>query len=112
MKYNFPEVVCNAPKEKSPEDVIERLHLDYIGDNEVDGFIRSVILECRTMAKIKKSLSSAFPCAKRKHPSWVQEAEWPMGSKAPLRFISESREGEKRSFLFEDIDSGEQRMIE
>ncbi|MBO7763077.1 MAG: hypothetical protein J6T24_09795 [Clostridia bacterium] len=68
----------------------------------------------------KYSLKSLFHIESNKYPHWIQEAEWPMGEDGiPMKFISQKRRKGKHyetllftEFLFEDIKTGKQRIVE
>jgi len=48
-----------------------------------------------------------------KKPSWVQGADWPMGSNGkPMRFVERGKKkGEQVEFTFEDVDTLERRIV-
>ncbi len=92
---------------------------EYLGGTEVDGLI-SEILEAypRSMGKGKRkkeakaALKAAFHIEGQKFPRWIQEPQWPMGSKSPMQFLGQKRLDERVQFRFRDVDTGEERMVE
>ena len=68
----------------------------------------------------KERLKEAFPTAAGKWPRWVQSGEWPLGSGGkPMRFLEQKRKKGKEyanllytHYYFEDVDTGEQRVID
>lgn len=57
-------------------------------------------------------LNELFHIEDKKYPHWVQEPEWPMGEKSPMKFIGQERTGERVRFTFRDADTDEERVIE
>lgn len=100
---------------------------EYIGGPEVEELL-GILLETlpKDLSKSKKirlykeKLKELFHIEQNKYPRWVQEAEWPMGSdNLPMRFVGQKRKKGKAyetmlytEFLFEDVKTGEQRIIE
>ena len=60
----------------------------------------------------KERVKELFPCADKKYPRWIQEPEWPMSNGKPMRFVSQNRKGEIYYYIFEDIITKEQRVVE
>ena len=62
----------------------------------------------------------AVPLWDKKYPRWVQEAEWPIvPSGKPMRFLEQKKAKGKAyaetmltHYVFEDVDTGEQRVID
>ena len=54
---------------------------------------------------IKKMIKTAFLCKGKIKPKWVQEPQWPVTEK-PLMFISQSNDGDKYTYIFEDVNTG------
>ena len=80
-------------------------------------FLGSLFLGFRS---IKEKIKEAFPCKTKKYPRWVQSEEWQIseGGK-PMRFIEEKRKKGKeyknmlyKEYYFEDVDTGEIRIVE
>ena len=69
------------------------------------------------MSNIIKEL---FHIESNKYPRWIQSPEWPIGENGvPMRFVSQKRKKGKEyetilytEFLFEDVKTGEQRVVE
>ncbi len=92
---------------------------DYIGGPEVEDCIYAVMQSFpRSLGKTKRlkeakaALKMLFHIEGTKFPRWVQEPEWPMGTKSPMLFISQKRKGECVQFFFRDIDTDETRIVE
>ena len=92
---------------------------DSFGGREVEGCISSTLSafpDSMGMTKRKKDAKAAIKCLFHaegaKCPRWVQEPEWPMGSKSPMAFISQKRKGDLVQFLFKDVDTNETRIVE
>jgi hypothetical protein len=60
---------------------------------------------------IKSRMKEVFHIEGTNRPYWIQEAEWPMGKKSPMQYISKTRKGEEHLYLFRDVDTGEERTI-
>ena len=99
----------------------------YIGGPEVD-FLLDELLE-EIPAELSKSkriklyrekVKGLFPLTDKKYPRWVQEAEWPLApSGKPMRFVEQKKakgkayaEAMLTYYIFEDVDTGEQRIVE
>jgi polar amino acid transport system substrate-binding protein len=71
-------------------------------------------------AFFKEKVKEVFPTAGGKWPRWVQGAEWPLGMNGkPMRFVEQKRKKGKEyanmlytQFFFEDVDTGETRVID
>ena len=113
IKYHYPNIVCQPPPEESCYDLLDSIGLDFIGGNEVDDIIRETILKNRDKSKkeIKKALKNAFFICTRKFPHWVQEPEWPICNGIPMQFVSESSEGDKFIYEFQDVNSKEIKIV-
>jgi len=114
VHYRFPSVKCREPIRELPEETLEKLRLSFIGGDEVDGLIRTLLVEnmsAKSSAK-KQILKETFHIQSRKHPDWVQEPEWPMGKNSPLKYERQERNGEMIKYYFSDVDTGEIRVIE
>lgn len=92
---------------------------DYLGGPEVEEYIDNILESFpRDMGKTKRTkaakteLKSRFHISGNQYPRWAQEAEWPMGTQSPMMFVSQKRTGEQVVFTFQDVDTGEIRMIE
>ncbi len=102
---------------------------EYIGGVEVEeaGIIEAIldsVPETMTGSKrikeVKSRIKEAFHVSGIIYPRWVQEAEWPVSpSGKPMRFIKQKRKKGKEYenmlytlFYFEDVDTGEERIVE
>ncbi|MBQ8834276.1 MAG: hypothetical protein IJ001_05060 [Oscillospiraceae bacterium] len=99
----------------------------YIGGPEVDHFLDELLEEIpaglsktRRIRLYKEKIKALFPLAGKKYPHWVQDAEWPISpSGKPMRFVEQKRKKGKEyaqtlytHFIFEDVDTGEVRIID
>lgn len=100
---------------------------EYIGGEEVDNLLMDLLetlpdnlSKTKKVKLYKEQLKSLFHIESNKYPRWIQEAEWPMGEDGiPMRFISQKRKKGKTyetmlftEFLFEDVKTGKQRIVE
>lgn len=100
---------------------------EYIGGEEVDDLLMDLLeslpdnlSKTKKVRLYKEQLRSLFNIESNKYPRWIQEAEWPVGEDGvPMRFISQKRKKGKAyetmlytEFLFEDVKTGEQRIVE
>ena len=46
------------------------------------------------------------------YPHWVQESEWPIKNGKPLRYIGSKRSGDLVQFIFDEIETKKQVIIE
>lgn len=127
MGWNH-EVIASVVIIAYPDAVITNKYLEaqhyyykvcseYFGGKEVQTFIDDTLSafwhekgKVRiTMAK--KAIKDAFHLTNNKRPNWIQEPEWPMGKNSPMRFVSQSHKADLFSYVFEDVDTGEQRTV-
>lgn len=98
---------------------------EYIGGPEVDHLLDELLEEIpaelsktKRVKLYKEKVRELFPMASKKYPRWVQEAEWPISPTGkPMRFVEQKKGKDYKTtmqtyFLFEDVDTGEQRMVE
>ena len=100
---------------------------EYLGGMEVsdiiDDIIDSIPQSLSKTARVKlckKKLREEFHIKGINIPRWIQGAEWPVGEDGiPMKFISQKTKKGKAyqtmlhtEFLFEDVKTGEQRIIE
>lgn len=111
VKYQYPDIVCREPIDESPEDILEKIHMAYIGGDEVDDYLRELMSKCTTRKELKDRLKESFPCISRKHPNWIQEPEWPEINGIPMKFISQKQDGDKFEYEFQDINSEKSKII-
>ena len=101
----------------------ERLFLsavgEYFGGSEVTPVLCAIITEAlqeKTKTAQKKKASElivqAFHVEGRNRPYWIQGADWPMGTKSPMKYLSRTRRGEKVTYLFQDVDTLQIRQVE
>ena len=60
----------------------------------------------------KEFIRSFFHTEDRRYPHWAQAGEWPMGIHSAMKFISRKRDGDRVLFLFKDVDTGEEKIVE
>lgn len=60
----------------------------------------------------KQDIAVQFHVMERNVPRWIQGPEWPMGKNSPMAFVSKKRMGEKVSYIFQDVDTDEIRIVE
>lgn len=92
---------------------------DCYGGPEVDMLINNVVvstLSLRTKKQriqhAKDAISKLFLSESGKMPRWIQGAEWPMGERAPMVFVSQKKRGECIYYVFRDADTHQSRIIE
>lgn len=92
---------------------------DYIGGDAVDQCICEILDQFpRSMGKTKRkkaakaALLEAFHIQLGKYPRWVQEPDWPMGVNSPMAFVRQQRDGDMVLFTFQDVDTGELKVVE
>ena len=128
LKKAFPHENINVSDEIEKRFVFGLNAIpEYLGGVEVadiiDDIIDSIPQNFSESARIrlcKEKLRDRFHIESNKYPRWIQEAEWPMGEDGiPMKFISQKRKKGKAydtmlftEFLFEDVKTGEQRIIE
>ena len=60
----------------------------------------------------KDQLKAKFHVTSTKYPRWIQTPDWPVSNGRPMRFVSQEKANpEGISYLFEDIETGEQRIV-
>ena len=102
---------------------------EYIGGVEVEeaGIIEDILdsvpetlPKSKRIKEVKSRIKEAFHVSGIVYPRWVQEAEWPVSpSGKPMRFVKQKRKKGKEYenmlytlFYFEDVDTGEERIVE
>ena len=101
----------------------ERLFLsavgEYFGGSEVTPVLCAIITEAlqeKTKTAQKKKarelIVQTFHVEGRNRPYWIQGADWPMGTKSPMKYLSRTRRGEKVTYLFQDVDTLQMRQVE
>lgn len=119
VEFTYPDIRRKHPPEHSPESLLEKLGLDYLGGSETDDLIRSTLYQNQDFPNakeqnkaLKQNLRQLFHIAPRRVPHWAQSPEWPMGETSPMAFVGEMRTGELVQYTFRDVDTGETRIIE
>lgn len=105
VKYNYPNVIIKTPITTTPDDLLEKMNLSYIGGKKADRLIRKILLEGSGESRkvLKERIKTVFMIENaRKHPHWIQEPEWPFYDDRPMRFVSEDRNGELFTYYFVD----------
>lgn len=102
---------------------------EYIGGVEVEeaGIIEAILdsvpetmPKSKRIKEVKSRIKKAFHVAGIVYPRWVQEAEWPVSPNGkPMKFVKQKRKKGKEYegmlytlFYFEDVDTGEERIVE
>lgn len=60
----------------------------------------------------KQFIRSFFHTEDRRYPYWAQGAEWPIGVHSAMKYVSRKRDGDRVQFLFRDVDTGEEKIVE
>ena len=110
-KFDFmldacPEAVDGPEVEQVIEALLESLPAD--------------LPKAKRVKLFKEKVKELFPTAAGKWPRWVQSVEWPLGANGkPMRFVEQKRRKGKEyanmlytQYFFEDVDTGEQRIID
>lgn len=100
---------------------------EYIGGAEVDHLLEELLdtlpeglSKTKRVKLYKEQVKAMFHITGNRFPRWVQEAQWPLApSGKPMRFVEQKRKkGEEyrmcmyTHFYFEDVDTGEIRVID
>jgi len=95
---------------------------DYIDGPDVWEYVEKEIIaklpEGLTFAQkikaCKEKIKDAFYLSEKgaKRPSWAQEGEWPIINGKPCKYLSRRRDGDKVEYIFEDVDTHEQVIVE
>lgn len=134
MKEAFPEEsIVRGEALRAKASFSDDVRPEYIGGGDaeaeraigeiIDSIIASVpedMPAAKRKKLIKEKIKEAFPCKTKKYPRWVQGEEWPISAGGkPMRFIEQKRKKGKEykdtlhtEFYFEDIDTGEIRIVE
>ena len=120
MRAAFPdETIEESDHVKRVFDFIISVCPEYIGGSEIDeqNILENIYNELpngsQTARKkvYKERLKELFHVQGSKYPHWFQNPEWPMGKNSPMRFVSQSHKGDLFNYVFEDVDTGEQRIV-
>lgn len=108
VKTVYPDIKIKTPPSYTQYDFMYEIGVDYIGGKEADIIVQDILDKLPSDLKkserkreAKNELRKAFPITKRK-PLWVQEPEWPVSNGKPLKFISQTKDGEKVCYEFYD----------
>lgn len=100
---------------------------EYIGGEQADELIEQLLesfpkelSKTKRIKLFKEQVKELFHIESNKYPRWIQSPEWPIGENGvPMRFVSQKRKKGKEyetilytEFLFEDIKTGELRVVE
>ena len=102
---------------------------EYIGGVEVEeaGIIEAILEsvpeilpKSKRIKEVRSRIKEAFHVSGIIYPRWVQEAEWPVSPNGkPMKFVKQKRKKGKEYenmlytlFYFEDVDTGEERIVE
>lgn len=115
--YYYPDIVCT----RRYEDVFD-VYLDAVGDcfegPEVCALVEQIILDAMQLSAKTKRVKQArtvlrdvFHIEGSKRPRWIQGPEWPIGSRSPMQFTGQKKAGETVDYTFQDVDTGNIRII-
>lgn len=89
-----------------------------VGGKEADFYVEKILNEIpedlpkRIRAQLfRERIKKAFHIEGKRHPRWLQPPEWPFNNGKPMRFASQASKGEMRFYLFEDVETGEERVV-
>lgn len=119
VKTQYPELTVSDRYDKELDFYLD-LCGNYLEGPEVRHFLNNLIFEIYNMPGTRKEkekiarvkLKETFHLEGKRRPYWVQEPEWPMGKKSPMKYISVKKEEEKKIYCFQDVDTGQIREIE
>ncbi|MBP5294665.1 MAG: hypothetical protein J6Y95_02970, partial [Lachnospiraceae bacterium] len=98
------------------------LYMNAIGEcyegSEVKDLIEQIVHNCisiqpktKRIKETRQQISQLFHTTDGKRPNWIQGPDWPMGKNSPMKYIERKRKGERVDYYFEDVDTGEKRLI-
>lgn len=64
------------------------------------------------LEKAKTEIKCLFHVTDNQRPRWIQGPEWPMGKCSPMQYVSKKHRGEVVHYLFRDVDTGEEKVVE
>ena len=93
---------------------------DYLDGKETNTFIEKEVFskipnglsESNIIKYIKEECKRLFHIDGKKVPRWIQSAEWPLKSGTPCKFIKQRKNGEQVQYVFIDVISNEEIIIE
>lgn len=123
MKLIFPdEEIYVSPMLSDRYSFMLHACPEYIGGKEVEELcifekiydeLPQELSKTKKIKLFREKLKEVFPRAGKGYPMWVQEAEWPVSNGKPMKYISQKVNMFAISYYtFEDVDTGEQRVIE
>ena len=114
----FPEIVPTTYYEEE-SSFYQNAVGDYLGGPEVEQYIADILKSFpRELGKTKRikvakaKIKNRFHISGNRFPRWAQEPQWPMGTQSPMMFVSQKRTGDLVTFTFQDVDTGNTRIIE
>lgn len=114
----FPETVLTN-KYAVERDFYLNVIGDSIGGEEVEEKIAQIINQFpaemgKTKRKkaAKEAIKECFHLEGSKRPIWAQEPEWPMGTNSPMKYVKTKKVGEKKTYIFQDVDTLEYKTVE
>lgn len=93
---------------------------EYCDSEEASEFIEKEIInklpmdisEEKRVKLCKQKCKELFHIENNKYPRWVQSSEWPVRNNKPLKYIKRIKKDDLVVFVFEDVDTKEQVLIE
>ena len=88
---------------------------------EVNGFLEAVLNEYSDIRPkalrirlAKERIKKEFHVEGNHYPRWIQGPEWPMGKSSPMKFVKSvhKKGSDLVEFIFEDVDTGDIRVVE
>lgn len=116
--YAHPNVHCTT-KYRDECSIYLDISADCFEGPEVEGLVEQIVKSTATikakskrMKTAKAMVYEAFHITDRKRPRWIQGAEWPHGKSSPMRFLESKHISEGVQYIFQDVDTGEIRVVE
>lgn len=93
---------------------------EYCDSDEASEFIEKEIInklptdisDAKRIKLCKQKCKELFHIENKKYPHWVQSSEWPVRNNKPLKYIKRIKKDDLVVFVFEDVDTKEQVLIE
>lgn len=115
--FHHPDVQCTNKYSAAFDLYLDVIH-DCFDGPEVRPIVDKIIVDAlpektkgKRIQQAKKALAEQFHIAGKNRPRWIQGPEWPMGANSPMKFISQRRSGDAVQYLFQDVDTGEERTV-
>ena len=118
---SHPDFACTTKYSDLAKLYLKAVGERYEGDHKIQELLENIILSSICASKkeserkkiIQGEIKKTFHVENnKKYPRWIQGGEWPMGEKSPMKFISQKNKGEQVDYLFQDVDTGEIRIVE